>query len=163
MSLDLRTTMRTFATGVCVVTTFAEEAGRTRHDAVTAGSLVSVSLDPPLISLTLPDDCDALADLLATGVWAVSILDVAGDDLARAFEGDRETRARALTTCSTSPGPRTGALVIDAPGWLECALHESRRFGGNTLLIGEVLSTGGHRRRPPLVALDGAMRALGGV
>ncbi|MFJ3771443.1 flavin reductase family protein [Streptomyces sp. NPDC090075] len=196
MSLDLSATMRTFATGLTVVTTFAEpepepepetapepetetapeaaaeaaaaapagtvnptDGGR-RHDAAVVRSFTSVSLDPPLVSLAVRRDSDVLTTLLATGLWAVSILDVAGVDLAQALEGDRETRARALLTCATSPGPGTGALVLDAPGWLECRLYDRHDTGDHTVLIGEVLATGGRHRRPPLVSVNGALRAL---
>lgn len=152
--------MRTFVTGICVATTFAEKEGELRHDALTVRSLVSVSLEPPLVSLVLPRDSGFLANLLTARAWAVSILDVAGNDLARSFEADRETRARALRTCVTTPGPHTGALVLEASGWLECALYDRRDFGDRTVVIGEVLATGGRRGRPPLVSLNGALRAL---
>ncbi|MEU0256696.1 flavin reductase family protein [Streptomyces sp. NPDC006184] len=161
MSLDLSATMRTFATGLTVVTTFAEEEeGARRHDAVVVRSFTSVSLEPPLVSLAVPRDSDVLTTLLGTGVWAVSILDVAGVDLAQALEGDRKARARALLTCATSPGPGTGALVLDAPGWLECRLYGRHDTGDHTVLIGEVLATGGRYRRPPLVSVNGTLRVL---
>ncbi|GAA1936795.1 flavin reductase family protein [Kitasatospora viridis] len=160
MSTQLRAALGTFATGICVVTTFAERDGRRAHDALTVRSFASVSLDPPLVSLALPRDGEFLDRLLAAGVWAVSILDVAGDDLAEAFTADRGTRATVLATCATTPGPRTGALVLDAPGWLECALHDRHDLGDHTVVIGQVLATGGRPRRPPLVSLDGALRAL---
>lgn len=90
----------------------------------------------------------------------MSILDVAGIDMAEALDGDRETRARALLTCTASPGERTGALVLDAPGWLECTLYDRHDTGDHTVLIGEVLATGGRHRRPPLVFVNGGLRAL---
>ncbi|MDQ0773213.1 flavin reductase (DIM6/NTAB) family NADH-FMN oxidoreductase RutF [Streptomyces aurantiacus] len=160
VSLDLSATMRTFATGICVLTTFAEVEGHRRHDAVTVRSFASVSLEPPLVSLAVRRDSDILGVLLAAEVWAVSILDVAAVDLAQALDGDQEARARALLTCAASPGDRTGALVLDAPGWLECALHDRHDTGDHTVLIGEVLATGGRHRRPPLVSVNGRLRAL---
>jgi flavin reductase (DIM6/NTAB) family NADH-FMN oxidoreductase RutF len=152
--------MRTFVTGLTVVTTFDETGGARRHDAVVVRSFTSVSLDPPLVSLAVRRDHDVLGTLLGTGVWAVSILDVAGADLAQALAGDREARARALLTCATTPGPSTGCLVLDAPGWLECRLHARHDTGDHTVLIGEVLATGGRHRRPPLVSVYGALRVL---
>jgi flavin reductase (DIM6/NTAB) family NADH-FMN oxidoreductase RutF len=152
--------MRTFVTGVCVATTFADGDGERRHEAVTVRSLVSVSLQPPLISMVLPREPGFFTSLLASRVWTVSILDVAGDDLARSFGADPETRARALRTCVTWAGPRTGALVLAASAWLECRLYEWRGFADSAVVIGEVLATGGRRRRPPLVSLNGALRTL---
>ena len=159
-ALDLNATMRTFATGVCVVTTFVTVGDQRLHDAAAIRSFASVSLEPPLVSLALRRDCEVLATLLTAKVWAVSILDVAGVDLAHALAGARDARTRALSTCATSPGPRTGALVLDAPGWLECALYDHHDTGDHTVLIGEVLATGGRLRRPPLVSVNGILCAL---
>src|SRR5437879_3568354 len=93
MPLDLRGTMRNFATGVCIVTTYVEGPEGRRHDAVTVNSLTSVSLDPPLVSVSLRRDSVFLADLLVTKLWAVSILDAAADDVARSLAKSRENRA----------------------------------------------------------------------
>lgn len=155
MSPDLRGTMREFATGVCVATTFADRAEGRRHDAVTVNSLTSISLDPPLVSLCLRLDSGFLADLLETKHWAVSILDSEADALARAFARDRTSRVRALPDLPAAPGERTGALVLDGTLWLECALWDSFDIGDHTMVVGEVLATGGIRRGPPLLFLYG--------
>ena len=46
MTVDLRGAMRSFATGVCVLTTYLDEATGRRHDGLMVNSLTSVSLDP---------------------------------------------------------------------------------------------------------------------
>ena len=154
--VDLRATMRHFATGVCVVTTHAEGPDGPRHDALTVNSLMPLSVERSLVSLCLRRGSLFLEDLLACGVWGVSVLDAAADDLARSFARSREQRAVALRTLAASPGPRTGALLLDAPAWMECALRDHRVAGDHVVVIGEVLACGGQRRRPPLVFLGGA-------
>src|ERR1043166_5989261 len=114
--------MRSFATGVCVLTTYLDGPDGRQHDALTVNSLSAVSLNPPLVSVCLRSDCSMLSDLLATRAWAISILDVGGADLARTFARNRESRRSALSNLATTPTRHTGALVLDAPGWLECAL-----------------------------------------
>jgi flavin reductase (DIM6/NTAB) family NADH-FMN oxidoreductase RutF len=161
MEPDLREVMRYFATGVCMLSTYVDSPDGRQHDALTVNSLTSVSLDPPLVSVCLHRDSMFLSDLLTSKVWALSILDVGGDDIARTFARDKEFRAAALRTLSVSPGPRTGALVLDSLGWLECALREQLDIGDHTVLIGEVLATGTQDRRPPLIFLRGKFYALG--
>lgn len=159
VEVDLRGTMRNFATGVCVVTTYAEDQQGVRHDALTVNSLMPLSVDPPLLSLCLRRGSLFLEDLLATKVWAISILDAAGDDIARAFARSRDKRAVTLRTLATQPGEHTGALVLDSLGWMECALRDQREAGDHVVLIGEVLAVGGQRRRPPLMFLGGKFHA----
>jgi flavin reductase len=157
---DLRGAMRHFATGVCVATTYADRADGRRHDAVTVNSLTSVSLDPPLVSLCLRRESGFLADLLRTKIWAASILDGAGSEIARRFAADRASRAAAIAGLRASPGRRTGALVLDASSWLECVLWGSFDIGDHTMVVGEVVAAGVQRRRPPLIFLHGRYHAL---
>src|SRR5688572_4189067 len=119
MSPDLRGTMRNFATGVCVATTYTDRGGFRRHDAVTLNSLTSVSLDPPLVSLSLHRDSQFLSDLLETKKWAVSILDSDAEPLARGLAKGRDARAEAVAALDANPGPATGALMLDAQSSLE--------------------------------------------
>lgn len=70
MTVDLRGAMRSSATGVCVLTTYLDEATGRRHDGLMVNSLTSVSLDPRLARTHLPvgDHTVAIGDMLATGV-----------------------------------------------------------------------------------------------
>lgn len=160
MSPDLRGAMRNFATGVCVATTYVDRVGGRDHDAVTVNSLTSVSLDPPLVSLCLRLDSRFLDDLLTTKKWALSILDGSATAAARLCAGDRESRVGSLDTLRASPGQHTGALVLDAPSWLECVLWDAFQLGDHTLVVGEVVATGTGCHRPPLVFLHGRYHTL---
>lgn len=155
---DLRGAMRTFATGVCVATTYRDTPGGRRHDAVTVNSLGSISLDPPLVSLAFRRESAFLGDLLATGRWVVSILPADARDVARRFAGPRASRV--VTGLAAKPGERTGALVLDGASWLECALAEKFDLGDHTLVVGEVLATGQDRTAPALVFVHGGYHAV---
>ena len=158
MAPDLRGAMRTIATGVCVATTDRDTPGGRRHDAVTVNSLGSISLDPPLVSLSFRKESAFLADLLETGRWVVSILPAAARDVARRFAGPRATRV--VAGLKAKPGERTGALVLDGASWLECALAEKLDLGDHTLAGGEVLATGHDRQAPALVFVHGGYHAV---
>ncbi|MGW5723513.1 flavin reductase family protein [Amycolatopsis sp. NPDC003865] len=155
---DLRGAMRTFATGVCVATTYRDTPGGRRHDAVTVNSLGSISLDPPLVSLSFRRESAFLEDLLATGRWVVSILPADARDVARRFAGPRATRV--VDGLPAKPGERTGALVLDGASWLECALAERFDLGDHTLVVGEVLATGHDRNAPALVFVHGGYHSV---
>jgi flavin reductase (DIM6/NTAB) family NADH-FMN oxidoreductase RutF len=160
MPPNLRSAMRNYATGVCVVTTYADRAEGRQHDAVTVNSLTSVSLDPPLVSFCLRRDSGFLTDLLETKMWAVSILDSGADEVARLFARDRATRAAAINTLCASPGHYTGALVLDALSWLECILCGRFDIGDHTMVVGEVVATGAQPGRSPLIFLRGRYHVL---
>ncbi|EKX64373.1 flavin reductase [Streptomyces ipomoeae] len=160
MSPDLRGTMRNFATGVCVAATYADRESLRRHDAVTLNSLTSVSLDPPLVSLSLHRDSQFLSDLLDTKKWAISILDSDAEPLARQLAKGRDARAEAVAALPATPGPVTGALMLDAQCSLECVLWDSFDLGDHTMVIGEVVSTGNRDQQPPLLFLHGNFHQL---
>lgn len=161
MSPDLRAAMRTFATGVCVASTYRDTADGRRHDAVTVNSLGSVSLTPPLVSLSFRRDSAFLDDLVASGRWAVSILPAGGRETARLLAGPRAARADHVRTLRAAPGERTGALVLGGASWLECGLRDRLDLGDHTLVIGDVLATGHQGRSASLVFVHGRYHSLG--
>ncbi|WP_328457708.1 flavin reductase family protein [Amycolatopsis sp. NBC_00438] len=160
MSPDLRGVMRTFATGVCVATTYRDSPDGRHHDAVTVNSLGSISLDPPLISLSFRKESVFLADLLATGAWVVSILPAGARELAGRFAGPRASRVSEIALLQATPGERTGALVLDGASWLECTLRQPIDLGDHTLVVGEVLATGHDRQAPALVFVHGTYHSV---
>lgn len=160
MSPDLRSTMRNFATGVCVATTYTDHDGVRAHDAVTLNSLTSVSLEPPLISLSLRRGSQFLDELLETKKWAISILDCDAEPVARQLARSRSDRAETVAALRAGPGPATGALMLDAQSGLECVLWDSFDVGDHTMVIGEVVSSGARDEQPPLLFLHGTFQQL---
>ncbi|WP_225729354.1 MULTISPECIES: flavin reductase family protein [unclassified Nocardia] len=156
----LRDTMRDFATGVAIVATYVEHAGIRVHDAVTVNSLTSLSLSPPLVSISLRRDSRFRADLETSGVWSISILDGESQWLAAYFARERIERVAALGSMRTQPGPHTGALLFDAAGWLECVLERGYEVGDHTLFVGAVVGSGTHRKSSRLVFLRGGYHVL---
>ncbi|WP_311199077.1 flavin reductase family protein [Janibacter hoylei] len=70
---SLRHAMAHFATGVTVVTTLEDG-----HDhAMTANSVTSVSLEPPLVLVCVRKDSGWHDAVLSSGVWGVSIMPTA--------------------------------------------------------------------------------------
>ncbi|MFI9778629.1 flavin reductase family protein [Streptomyces sp. NPDC051956] len=152
---DLRDVMRQFATGVCVVSTYSDDGGERRHSAVTVNSLTSVSLDPPLVSLSFRSDSAFLTDLMHTQAWGISILDGGSEDLARQFARPKAQRDEALRSWPAEVGEHTGTLLFEAAGWMECRYRDHVVAGDHVMVIGEVVGLGVRDTSSPLIFLRG--------
>nr|WP_084360156.1 flavin reductase family protein [Janibacter anophelis] len=144
----LRHAMAHFATGVTVVTTLEDG-----HDhAMTANSVTSVSLDPPLVLVCVRKDTGWHEAVGSSGVWGVSILPVAGRPAATWLSTGGRPLYGQLSRVPHHRGELGVALVDDALATLECrtsALHDA---GDHSIVVGEVVSSRADARRDdPLV------------
>lgn len=158
--VGLRSVMRGFATGVCVATTFRDQPAGRQHDALTINSLTSLSLDPPLVSVSLRRDSSFLADLTVSGVWAVSILSEGASDVARSCALEWSVRRELIDELPASPGGRTGALVMHDSSWLECVTWARFDVGDHVLVVGEVVALHEGQGEQALVFLHSRFHAM---
>src|SRR2546422_9225255 len=109
---ELRALMRLYPSGVCVVTADADGD----RIGVTIGSLVSLSLDPPLIGISVGKNV-ALHELLrAAGAFGVSIL--RGNQAAVASHFARGIPPIGLWSGVETRSGETGVLLLaDALAW----------------------------------------------
>ena len=141
--------MRAYPSGLAVVTIDAEG----ERLGLTVGSLVSLSLDPPLVGIAINRHA-AMHELLRLAVgFAVSLL--AADQASLAQHFARGVPPIALWHGVAWHERETGApLLDDALGWLECRVDGELPTGDHTFFVGEVLGVGRGRVAPPLVYLD---------
>jgi flavin reductase (DIM6/NTAB) family NADH-FMN oxidoreductase RutF len=131
---ELRSLMRRVPAGVCVVT--VDAAGQ--RLGLTVASLVSLSLEPPLVGASISRQA-ALHELLGeAGEFGVSFLAAGQERLAQHFARGVPPIAM-WTGVDVRPG---GAppLLEGAIGWLVCALRGRRDAGDHSLFEGEVLA-----------------------
>jgi flavin reductase (DIM6/NTAB) family NADH-FMN oxidoreductase RutF len=152
---DLRSVMRLFPAGVCVVGADADGD----RIAVTVGSLVSLSLRPPLVGVSIGRDL-ALHELLRTaGAFGVSIL--RGDQERVAAHFARGVPPIALWEGYPTRCGETGApLLADALGWLECRVQAQHDVGDHTLFVGEVVAVEQGEAAPGLVYREHGYHAI---
>jgi flavin reductase (DIM6/NTAB) family NADH-FMN oxidoreductase RutF len=146
---ELRAAMRRFASGICVVT--VEDEGRTLG--LTVGSLVSLSLEPPLVGISIGLQSQLHEPLRRAGRFAVSIL--AGDQAHLAQHFARSVPPIALWEGVPS---REGDLLEGALAWLRCRVDSEHAAGDHTIFVGAVESVELGRIAPPLVYIEGAYR-----
>ena len=154
--MTLRELMRRVPTAVAVVTVDANG----QQLGLTVGTLLSLSVEPPLLGVSVRRDA-ALHELLReAGAFGVSLLAAGQDGLAQHFA--RGVPPIALwERIERRPGPETGAPLLDgALGWLEARLVAEYATGDHTLFVGEVLSVEPGGSEAPLVHVAGGFRAL---
>jgi flavin reductase (DIM6/NTAB) family NADH-FMN oxidoreductase RutF len=152
---DLRALMRRFPHGVAVLTVDADG----ERLGLTVGSLVSLSLDPPLVGVAI-DRQAAMHELLRrAGGFALSLLSKGQEWLAQHFA--RGVPPIAMWHGIASREGAAGApLLVGAVGWLECRLAAEHETGDHTFFVGEVLSVELGENAPPLVHVESGFRSL---
>jgi flavin reductase len=153
----LRRALGAFATGVTVVTV----GGDTPHG-MTANSFTSVSLDPPLVLISVGRGA-VMHDILdESGHFAVSVLGAHQEPVARHFADRRRPLGIAqFDAVDWLPGPFTGAPLIDgAIAHFECDLWRSYDGGDHTIFIGKLLSLDRPSDHEALLFFNGRFRQI---
>jgi flavin reductase (DIM6/NTAB) family NADH-FMN oxidoreductase RutF len=120
-----------FATGVTIVTT--SEAGVDHGTTVSAVS--SVSLEPPMLLICLNRSSRTQAVIERKGSFAVNILGVTQDELARTFATGRDDKFAGLEVVRSAAGH---PLLVEALAHVECRVVDTAVGGTHTIYFGEV-------------------------
>jgi len=136
-------------TGVSVVT--ARDADGC-HYGITVSSYASLSLDPPLVLICIDTRSRIHSVLSAARSFAMNILCVEQEPLARQFSSRADDRFAGV---SCSPGKSGDLLISNAIAYLECRLVEVVSAGDHSIFIGAV-SAAGARDGSPLLRYRGA-------
>jgi flavin reductase (DIM6/NTAB) family NADH-FMN oxidoreductase RutF len=155
-SESLREAMRGWPSGVAVVTSIHNG----RIHGMTVNSLTSVSLDPPLVTVTLANQTRTCDLVTASGVFAVTLLEAGQAHISDIFSGKiPEERDR-------FDGLETETLVTGAPllkggrAYLDCQVVQSITLPKSTLFLGEVKAARGDLSRLPLLYLNREYRKV---
>jgi len=120
------------AGGVTVVTTRDEEGGR---HGLTATAVCSVSLEPPLVLVSIEEDSNTHAIIERSGVFALNFLARDERDVALRFASTPDDKFEGLTV-SDAP---TGCPLLDrAIAWCDCVVVQTVVAGDHTVFIGRV-------------------------
>jgi flavin reductase (DIM6/NTAB) family NADH-FMN oxidoreductase RutF len=145
-----RELLNRYPTGVCVVTV---DAGGQRLG-LTVGSLVSLSLDPPLVGFGVARDA-ALHELLReAGSCAISMLAAGQDWLAQHFARGVPPIAM-WHGVATEAGVNGAPLLVGALGWIECSLRDELAAGTHTFFVSDVRRVELGEDAPPLTRARG--------
>jgi flavin reductase len=132
---ELREVMRRFPAPVAVVTTELDG----ERFGLTVGSLVSLSLVPPLVGISIGKDSSSHEPIRRAGGWAVSLLGGGQTHLAQHFARSGIPPVALWVGVDVREGAH-GPLVDGAIGWLECRTVSEHEVGDHTIFVGEVES-----------------------
>ena len=127
----LRDAFGCFMTGVTVVTTVADG----KPLGFTANSFSSVSLDPPLLLVSIANRSGNLAAFASGPGFAVNVLAEAQKDLSTRFARPVEDR---FADVYWRRGPIGSPLLAGVSAWFDCRLEQAISAGDHTLLIGRI-------------------------
>jgi flavin reductase (DIM6/NTAB) family NADH-FMN oxidoreductase RutF len=136
---------RKLAAGVTVVTSRGPEG----PVGLTASSVTSVSLRPPILLLCLTSGSRTLSAIRTQQAFAVHLL-----------REDQHARAQVFADPRVAPGSRfTGheyrevlgvPLLTDALAWSICFVEDDRSYGDHSVVVGRVVAAHVHGGRPLL-------------
>ena len=131
---QLRLVMRQWTTGVAVVTS---RFGSRVHG-LTANSFNSVSLYPPLVTVTLEDRTRTRDLVERSGVFAVTILSAGQKQIADLFAGKLGREADRFAGVEVFSLESGAPLIAGGLAFLDCRVVASHPLGSPTLYLGEV-------------------------
>lgn len=144
-AIELRGAFAQFPTGVTVVTALAQDDQRI---GLTVSSFNTVSLDPPLVLVSLARTYRSLADLVQAQAFAIHVLSESQMDLATRF-ASKAVDKWARVSCHT--GQLGAPMLPEALGVFECRPWASYDGGDHIILVGRVIHAWRNSFALPLV------------
>jgi flavin reductase (DIM6/NTAB) family NADH-FMN oxidoreductase RutF len=151
---DLRSLMRYWPHGVSVLSVDYEGD----RMGVTLSSLVSLSLDPPLVGISVGKQASCYELLRRAGAFAVSLLGAEQEELARRFAAGRPPIVH-WDGVDVREGV-VAPLVEGGVGWIEARTVAEHDVGDHTFFVGEVISVERGPSRHALVYRDREYHAV---
>ncbi len=150
---DQRALFRRWPSGVSVVV--AELDGR--RAGLTVSTLISLSLEPPLVGISIAREASLYEVLRDAGEWCASILAGDQDHLAQHFARSVPPIALWNGIPVRADDPR---LIADAVGWIVARTVDELNAGDHTFFVGEIVALEHGRATDSLVHKDRRYSAL---
>ena len=141
---QFRQLMGRFATGVAVLTVSAPDG---RPLGMTANSLASVSLHPPLISVCVEHDAAMHSVIIQAHQFAINVLSSSQETLARRFADEHEDRFDGV---GYQLSPDGLILLGGVLAHIECERYAEYPGGDHTMVVGRVTGGSTSKGRPLL-------------
>jgi 3-hydroxy-9,10-secoandrosta-1,3,5(10)-triene-9,17-dione monooxygenase reductase component len=143
-SQELRQVMGHFATGVTVITT--KDVFGTPYG-LTANAFMSLSLDPPLVLISVDKAAQCYACFDASKVFVVNFLSEGQEEVSRRFATKGIDKFAGLQWSEAC----NGAAILDGViGYVACTVRQTHDGGDHTIIVGEISDAGASGDRPLL-------------
>ena len=154
---ELREAMRTWATGIVIVTATHEGV----QHGMTVSSFTSLSLEPPLIAVSLYKTSRTHELVSAAEYFGVTILTADQEEISNRFAGripDTEDRLEGLDVETLVSG---APFITGGLSFFDCRVTQSIPLGTNTLFIAEILDARSQDDGDPLLYFNQKYQKLG--
>jgi 3-hydroxy-9,10-secoandrosta-1,3,5(10)-triene-9,17-dione monooxygenase reductase component len=141
---ELRRVMGHFPTGVTVITTRNKDGS---PNGLTANAFMSLSLDPPLILISVDKRATCYACFALENGFTVNFLSENQEEISRRFATKGLDKFAGL---SWKPGSNGAAIIDGVLGYVECKIAECHEGGDHTIVVGEILNVHANGERPLL-------------
>ena len=139
---EFRQLLGRFTTGVCILTAHAADG---ELQGMTANSLSSVSLVPPLVLLSIDHRARMHPTLTTCRAFAVNILSAGQEAVSRRFAAEHPDRFDGV---GYHVSPRGLVLLDGALAHLELEREACHEAGDHTIVVGRVMAGAAHDGRP---------------
>ncbi|MFJ4828939.1 flavin reductase family protein [Streptomyces sp. NPDC088747] len=140
----MRRVLGQFGTGIVIVTATTDGG----PVGMTCQSFASLSLDPPLISLSPGRSSTTWPRIRESGHFCINVLAHDQQELSNAFArsgGDK------FAGVSWQAGQHGAPALDGALAWIHCRLWREYDGGDHTIVVGEVLELADGSSKPPLL------------
>lgn len=159
ISEQMRKTLRLWASGVVVVCTElkGEKYG------MTVSAFASITLDPPVIIVSLNHNTRTLQLIRKSKKFSVSILGEDHLDISKQFSGEKQIpegkdRFHNIATFKSVTGC---PIITESIAWLDCEVLQMRNISTHVIVGGKVLRTGhSNYKVKPLLYYDRNYRRI---
>ena len=149
---EYRRALRRFATGVTIVTVHSDDGPH----GMTASSFAAVSLEPPLILVSLEKSSRTRALIFEGGTFAVNVLGADQESISREFATRGE---KSFEDLPHRLGTTKAPILDGSLAWIECTTKEWIDAGDHDVVIAEVIASD-VKDGDPLVYFDRAYRRI---
>jgi flavin reductase (DIM6/NTAB) family NADH-FMN oxidoreductase RutF len=159
MTIDeklFRQVMSNWTTGVTVVTS----AHNNSKHGMTVSSFTSVSVNPPVVCVSINQQARTHELIAQSGVFAVTVLEEAQGPISDCFAGrvaDEGDRFYGIDTFTMQTG---APLMTGGIAFFDCKVIQKVTFGGNTVFFGEVLAARYSETGKPLLYSNRVYQSL---
>lgn len=146
LQTGLKQVMRVFPQGVTVVTTRTEEGPK----GITVSSFISVSLDPPLVLVSIARSSQLHDIFKAAKAYAVNFLADDQRSVSDRFAGRTQARDR-FDGLKFNPGVTASPIIEGVRAVIECTSWKAYDGGDHSIFVGEVVAAKTYNSKRPLV------------
>ena len=141
---ELRRVMGHFATGVTVITTKDKDGA---PQGLTANAFMSLSLNPPLVLISVDKGATCYACFEAGNGFTVNLLAEGQEEISKRFATKGIDKFSGL---QWHPGINGAAILDGVIGSVECKITQCHDGGDHTIVVGEIRNVSATGERPLL-------------